>query len=249
MAKYPDFIIVGPMKTGTTAMWHNLNQHTDITMCNNRDDPKKTSTEIRFWASRKPYFNFKKGTDWYKSLFSGDICGEKDAEMIEYKQAMSNLSIFSPNTKIILSVREPSSRAYSEFQMNTRMKRGAKAFRKKFDGSKTYWEKGRYLNLIESRILPFFPKENLFVTVFEWMKQDTSKELNRLYDFLGVEELRLGIMNQSFDNRDTRIGTYKNWDSGYPKMREEDKKYLKKKYSDDNNKLFEFLGYDIEEWQ
>lgn len=249
MAKFPDFIIVGPMKTGTTAMWHNLNQHPEITMGKNVDDPKKTSTEIRFWASRKPYFNFKKGFYWYKNLFNGKVCGEKDAEMIDYKDAMRSLSVHAPNTKIILSVREPSSRAYSSFQMSNRMKAKNTNFRKQFDKRVTDWKRGLYFEQILGRILPFFPAENLFITVYEWMKKDTNKELNRIYDFLGVEEIHLNTVSQKFEERDTPITSYKNWDSGYPKMLPKDNLYIKNKYKNENNKLFDFLGYKIKEWE
>jgi len=39
--KWPDFVIVGAMKCGTTVLWRNLNQHPLINMCNNPEDPKK----------------------------------------------------------------------------------------------------------------------------------------------------------------------------------------------------------------
>ena len=117
MSKFPDFIIVGAMKCGTTVMWHNMNIYPGITMGNNWEDPKKASTEIRFWNNGDPYHTWEKGLEWYKNLFNGECCGEKCANYIESIAAMKRISENIPNVKIILNVRNPVDRVYSEFNM------------------------------------------------------------------------------------------------------------------------------------
>jgi hypothetical protein len=246
MAKFPDFIIIGSMKCGTTAMWRNMNMHPSITMCKNPHDPKKTSTEIRFWTNSAPYHNFDKGIDWYKSLFSGGCCGEKDADLIRSKKAMELISKHIPNVKLILTVRNPVDRAYSEFQMS--VGGDLKSFEKMMSKKKGYWERGRYYERIKNRVLPFFSPSQIFVSPFEWMKQNTNKELNRVYDFLGVENVELPVKDIKFKKRDSKVNSYRNWSSNYKPLKGDLRRKLLAEYKYENEKLFIFMGQRIFEW-
>lgn len=71
--KFPDFIIIGAAKCGTTPLWFNIDKHPDITMAPRR--PGKT--EMYFWGTK----NYKlKGIEWYKGKFSGKV----RKKLIEY---------------------------------------------------------------------------------------------------------------------------------------------------------------------
>ena len=66
IGRFPDFIIIGAQKSGTSALWYNLNKHSDIGLVRQANDsPTYNGMEMNFWGSR----NESKGLDWYKSHF------------------------------------------------------------------------------------------------------------------------------------------------------------------------------------
>ena len=235
------------MKCGTTAMWRNMNNHPCITMCNNVDDPKKTSTEIRFWTDSSPHYNFKKGIEWYKNLFRGECCGEKDADLIRSKEAMRLISMYIPDVKLILTVRNPVDRAFSEYNMS--IGQDISKFKQIMNKRKKgFWDRGEYYDRIEKNVLPFFSSKQIFVSVFERMKADPNKELNRVYDFLGIDHIEMPVEKVKFEKRDGKVDGYRNWGSNYKPIDGDARKQLLSEYEDANNKLFNFLGYSIDEW-
>ena len=252
MPKLPDFIICGFMKCGTTVMWHNMNNHPDIVMGKSRDDPKKASTEIRFWNNGKPHRTWKKGIDWYKGLFSGECSGEKCANYIESAKTMERIFNHIPNVKIILCVRNPVDRAYSEFQMmkKTRPSRYKVGFRKlvgKKDSELV--DKGLYFKHIKNKVMPYFSMDNVYISVQERMKLNTNEELNRIYSFLGLEEFNNEVNNVSHKEKDVFIDKYKVWKSKYKSMDSSDRKYLNKLFKPNTEKLYGILGEEVKEWQ
>jgi len=248
--KFPDFIIIGAMKCATTVLWHNLNKHPDINMCKNWQDPKIASTEIRFWNNGAPHHTWEKGIDWYKSLFRGDCCGEKSANYIEEYIAMKRMSEHVPNVKLILCIRNPVDRAYSEYQMQKdRISGGI---------NRGHLQRGLYYEQIKNNVLPFFPKENLYILIQERMKDNVVGEMNRLYDFLNVKRCNFDIMevtsdeatNRNLDlNKDSEVKSYKKWSTNYKPMFFEDRENVNSFYEPHNIDLFNFLRYDIEEWR
>jgi len=251
MAAFPNFIIIGAMKCGTTAMWHNMNNHPDITMGKNWEDPKEASTEIRFWNNGKPYHTWKNGMEWYKRLFNGTFNGEKCANYIESQKAMKKMGQYIPNIKVIICVRNPVDRAYSEFQMmaHTRPKIHQLGFGRLLQRGSDIIDKGKYLMMIKNNVLPFIKKENIYISVQEWMRKDTKNELNKIYKFLGLKEIDLEVKHVKSDKKDVQMSEYKEWHSKYNKrIRRVDRRKLAKDYFSDNKMFFHFLGKEIEEW-
>ncbi len=247
--KFPDFIIIGAMKCGTTVLWHNLNKHPDIKMCKNWEDPKIASTEIRFWNNGAPHRTWEKGIDWYKGLFEGNCCGEKSANYIEEVISMKRMADHVPDVKLILCIRDPIDRAYSEYQMQKDNISGI---------TSGHLYRGLYYLQIRNHVLPCFPRENLYILIQERMKEDTTTELNKLYKFIGVNKCDFETTevtseeatNRELDlNKDGKIKAYKKWSSKYEPMSSTTERDLLKYYEGPNRLLFDFLGYKIKEWR
>lgn len=254
---WPNFIIIGAMKCATTVLWHNLNRHPDIVMVKNPDDPKKASTEIRMWNDGQPWRVFtNKGIDWYQSLFRDDnkCQGTKSANYIEQRSTMERMAKYIPNVKLILCIREPVSRAYSEFQMQN----PGKKFTLDIAEKRGYLTRGKYYKQIMKNVLPFFPKENLHIVIQEQMKNDTPKIMNQIYNFLNVSKVDFGIQkvtsqeatDRNLDlKKDGEIKAYKVWNTKYKSMDSKLYKQLRKYFEKHNEKLFKFLGHSITEWE
>lgn len=257
MNNFPDVICTGFMKCATTVLAHNIQKHPDIKLIKNPNDKKISSTEIRFWNNKSLYNTFKKdGIEWYKSLFkyNDKIQFEKCANYCEDKSAMERISKYIPNVKLILCIREPVSRMYSEFQMQIPNQKFTIDLAKK----RGYLNRSKYYNMIENNILPFFPKENLYFIIQERMKNSTSNEMNKLFKFLNVKELNYDFykvssqeaINRNLDlNKDSEIKSFKVWNTKYNKQINKNiKNQLKDYFIEHNEKLFEFLNYRINEW-
>lgn len=256
--KFPDFIIIGAMKCATTVLWHNLNKHPEITMGKNVEDPKKASTEIRFWNNGRPHHTWEKGIDWYKNLFDGICCGEKCANYIEYKAVFAKMYQYIPKVKLILCVRNPVDRAYSEYNMQKTTKRYKDDFTLPLAKKRGYIRRGEYYNQLKNNVLSFFDPSQVYLIVQERMKKDTNKELNNLYDFIGVSKYDLNsysvaarvATDKELDLvADSKIKNYKVWSSEYKPMTKIIRKQLEEYFKPHNAKLFKFIGNDIPEWR
>lgn len=115
-AKKIDFFIIGAQKSGTTALYGYLNRHPDcigttrkesllFTKANYKDP---TTTEIQASFSGKKVFK----SNW-KQLFFEATPGN-----VYYEECPERLWRHNPEARLIFLVREPVSRAFSEYNMH-----------------------------------------------------------------------------------------------------------------------------------
>jgi len=254
--KFPNFIIIGATKCGTTALWYNLDKHPEITMATKTPD----TIGMSFW--HKKLSPTKDDLNWYKSKFSGEVSGEKTTAYYRSKQAMSNISKNIPDVKLILCIRNPVDCGYSKFQMD---KRAARVFGDiTFDlFKKKYSQNGKFYKYIKANILPFFPKKNLYICIAEYMKSDITVEMGKVFSFLGVEDLnyegkivpsvakdRTGAAEKRVDIELSRHEQfYRIWSRGDVQIKEKLRHKLLDYYKKSNEDLFDFIGFDIKEWR
>ena len=115
----PSFIIAGTQKSGTTVLSALLSNHKRVSFA-----PKK---EVHFFDKNKAYikgkFNYLQYFKaWNISNFpsSPPIYGEATPFYVASKYSCKRIAKMIPNVKIIILLREPISRAYSEFHMKKR---------------------------------------------------------------------------------------------------------------------------------
>jgi hypothetical protein len=250
--KFPEFIIIGAAKCGTTALWYNLDKHPKITMASK----SSTSVEMDFFGGKKK----NKGLAWYKSRFSGEVSGEKSTGYCQKRGAMINIKRHMPDVKLILCVRNPVDRAYSHYQMNKNTnsnKRITAAFTFSLF-KKKYAQDGKYINMIKKIILPRFDRSQLYVCPAEIMKRDMTSGMRDIFSYIGVDDLNLPAKKISYMqgrtrqediklNRDEKY--YRVWSKFTEKLSGPLRKQLLEFYKKTNEKLFDYLGYEIEEWR
>lgn len=233
----PQFLIIGAQKAGTMAAVKNLNKHPEI-----------------FVACEVHYFDLAwhtKDVKWYASQLqsSKKIIGEKTPELIYVDECAQRIKQVCPDSKFILFLRDPTSRAYSSWNMNVSKNREGATFdeciqrnlnnldefRSYGTGEFHYVQRGFYMDQIE-RFLKVFPnKENILVVVAERIKVSPQAEYQRIFEFLGAKAF-------DFVPEDDHIGSYSSKLS--PRVAER----LRKVYRSHNDRLFAFLGYRISEW-
>ena len=249
--KLPDLIIAGAAKCGTTALWYNLDKHPNIEMAMKSD----TSVEMNYWGGTK----YKHGIEWYKRRFGhAKICGEKTVAYLMKRKPFKLMHKVIPNVKIFICVRNPVDRAYSNFQMHKKAGKMTTFNMNAFNSR--YANQGRYINLIENNILPFFRKDQIYICVTERMKKDPDTEMNKIFSFLGVEEFHLpkkeigGVLLKNRSRlEDVKLNRteqfYRVWSKHQDVLTGPLRQQLLSYYAPYNDRLFKFLGYEIKEWK
>ena len=205
MEKKPNFIIVGAMKASTTSVYSYLKQHPDIFMTRVKEpmffNNYKKSQDFLIIGSK--FKNKIKTISDYYALFdeakSEKLLGEASPSYIYDKNTPNLIKKYLPNTKIIIILRQPVDRAYSNFLHVLRS--GREVF-SSFEDSINYeskriednWSplyhyinKGYYSEQIE-RYFNEFPIENIKILLFDDIIQNTKECLEDIFRFLEVDD-------------------------------------------------------------
>jgi Sulfotransferase domain len=205
----PDFLIIGTQKGGTTSLYKYLIKHPHIK-----------------WAKRKEihFFDrhYTKGVDWYQEQFpkkdkqSDFLTGEATPAYMFHPLAAERIGAAFPNVKLIVVLRNPVERAYSQYKMYARKGLEKRLFEQAIkqeramvakesekiieSGDEGYWSKdynnfsyvsrGMYLDQLK-RCMRYFNKEQLLVISSEDLMNKTEETVNVVLRFLGLEEQRL----------------------------------------------------------
>lgn len=202
----PNFLIIGAQKAGTTSLHYYLSQHPSVAM--------SSLKEVHYFDS-----NYKKGINWYRSYFPlskiGLIkcVGEASPYYLFHPDTPSRVHASYPNMKIIILLREPGSRALSQYKMERRKGRenlpnfsaaldaengrmGAAAKRMAENPfeldfghqAHSYMSRGMYFQQI-TRWLEYFNKDNFLILESDVLFGEPKKCLARVYDFLEIDQL------------------------------------------------------------
>ncbi|XP_072368813.1 bifunctional heparan sulfate N-deacetylase/N-sulfotransferase 1b [Scyliorhinus torazame] len=113
--RLPKLLIIGPQKSGTTALYLFLTMHPDVT--SNSPTPDSFE-ELQFFNGP----NYHKGIDWYMDFFpvpsntSSDFLFEKSANYFDSEATPKRAAALLPKAKVITILISPADRAYSWYQ-------------------------------------------------------------------------------------------------------------------------------------
>jgi len=235
-----DYILIGVQKGGTTSAIYHFNQHPDIFMADH---------ELHYFSKNKRYFKNN-----YESFFQFDkkIVGEKTPCYCYVPKAIERIYDYNPNMKLILFLREPISRAFSQYNMVRYEKNkidkdffeslvGNADIQLKNIKANGYFplQRGYYIDQIR-HILKYFPRENLHITISEEMYANPLEEYNKVFNFLGCRSLEPSEFK--FDPEIYK-GTYRDTIKDY------EFNFLHRVFLPYNEELYEFLGRRIECWE
>jgi Sulfotransferase family len=220
----PNFFIVGAPKAGTTSLYHYLAQHPDVYMSPIKE-PNYFSEEIRLgnidanwqeWAQREdaslqqylrgPMQEKRFGgivSNWpdYLKLFQNvngeKALGEASVCYLWSKTAAQNIASTLPNSKIIMVLRDPVERAFSQYKQSVASGLVKNSFRElvetnlnrksdKFDLLNPFLEFGLYHEQVK-RYMELFPAENLRIYLYEELRRALAETLADIFRFLGVD--------------------------------------------------------------
>jgi hypothetical protein len=208
--RIPDFFIVGPMKSGTTALYTMLKRHPQIYMPANKE-PWFFASELQIRDPPRPI-----GTGWtpqtledYLSLFDAATteqrAGESSALYLWSHTAASRIAAVQPAARIIAILREPASflrslhlqfvQVYLETEQNLRRALALEDSRRQGENvpSNAYWpgatlysDHVRYVDQLR-RYHAVFPKEQVLVLIYDDFRRDNEATLRQVLRFLEVD--------------------------------------------------------------
>lgn len=110
------FFVVGAQRSGTTWLYHMLDQHPQIVMAKPmRPEPKYFLRE-NFCATGLPHYERT-----YYSRRNGVACGEKSTSYIESRTAAERIAAAYGEAHILFLLRDPIDRAVSNFRFSKRL--------------------------------------------------------------------------------------------------------------------------------
>lgn len=112
--RLPDFLVIGAMKCGTTALYYYLDQHPEVYM-----SPVKEPDFLAFEGEEKAPRNAITDLASYAALFreagSAGVAGEASHESLYRPRAVESILRHIPGARFIAVLRDPADRAYSHY--------------------------------------------------------------------------------------------------------------------------------------
>lgn len=183
----PNFLIIGAMKAGTTALADALGRHPDVFMC----DPKEPNF---FCESRKTW---RKGLGWYEGLFrdvtTETAIGEAStwySREPHHSGVVEKVADTLPQVRIVYLVRHPVDRIRSMYAEQVSLDREDLQIDEAVRVRPEYVDYSRYAFQIE-RWLERFERERILVVSAAALRDDEEETMGSILDFLEVPNSEL----------------------------------------------------------
>ncbi len=222
--KLPNFLVVGFPKCGSTALHYYLEAHPSIYMPTQKELHYFTSDKLiklnkgpgdkevkKFMITEKSAYKAA-----YKNVKNEKMVGDASPSYINHPDRIPKIKALLGEPKIIILLRDPIKRAYSNYLHLKREQREHLSFyealkaeeQRKRDKYSDFWYyhfNSTYFEKVDAFVKAF---DDVLIITQEELNQDTTKKALEVYKFLGVEEL----IPENIEQRYNAGGLYKdNW--------------------------------------
>jgi len=193
----PNFLHLGAAKAASTYLWTACKEHPDIYV------PAKFIENGKETKADNPNFfvgSYHRGLRWYEgTFFSGwngeRAVGETSNSYMLFALALERIARDLPGVKVTLMARNPIEIAFLQYVMNKRsnfLNIEKASFTSALDCHRwqlfrMWLEPGFYASHLK-RVYRHFPKERVFVMLYDDLCADASAFLRAYFRFLGVDE-------------------------------------------------------------
>ncbi len=259
----PDFLIIGAQKGGTTSLYYYLVEHPYI--------GQSSTKELHYFENK-----YQRGLWWYKAHFPTSvekyyvesryketfITGEASPSYLSHPHAPGRAAKLLPHAKLIVLLRNPVDRAYSQYRHNiglgfeklsfedaiisqeerTTIEK-EKLLANEYHPSYTYkryayLERGIYADQLKAWF-KYFPREQMLILRSEDFFADPASVCAQTLEFLHVPPMRIAALEKEY------IQYNKSKDTTSSQMSPQMRKYLIDYYQPHNVRLYELLGRDF----
>ena len=189
-----NFVVVGAQKAGTTALRQFLGQHPEIGLV-------RTRGETHFFdkygedAARGDYTQYHA---MYSDCDLALCCGDVTPIYLYKRGCLDHIRAYNPAMKVIVMVRDPVERAYSQWAMETSRGSESRRFVTALFHELYFWlrhgqhpvysyvQRGFYGAQI-ARLFEVFPQGQCLILLNSDLKDNHNAVLRRIYEFLDIE--------------------------------------------------------------
>jgi Sulfotransferase domain len=180
----PNFLHLGPSKSGSTWLHEVLISHPEIYL---------TGAKDLYFFNR--YYD--RGLNWYQAQFRDarsehDIIGEVCPDYLACPEAPDRIyACLGPDVRLMVTLREPVARAFSGYLYLRKHGLAAGSFQETALTWTELLDEGRYATHLR-RYLRAFDRKRLYVALFDDLEADPQAFLDGITDWLGVSRYPVG---------------------------------------------------------
>ena len=220
--KKPNFIIAGFPKCGTTSLFHYLKQHPDIFMPNQKELHFFTQPQIfklnkgpKDKVVKQPHIKSEKEyLELFKSVKDEVAVGDASPSYINYPENFGMIKQYLNDPKVIVIVRDPIDRAYSNYLHLKRELRETMDFfsalknedNRREESYSDFWYYRFNSTYYKKILMAKKTFSNVLVLTAEEFKRNPEITLKKVYSFLGV---KLIVKKQALETKFNVGGYYK----------------------------------------
>ena len=248
----PDFVIIGAQKSGTTSLYNFIIKHPTIAPASRK--------ELHYFSI---YYDL--GERWYRSNFPTNLSrrrhykktgqkllsGEASPTYFFFPRVSGRMKKDLPDAKLIVILRNPVDRAYSQYQHTLSHNNETLSFEKAIEleekrcaGEReqmikdpgfvpkhfrkhSYLARGTYADQLE-RWFKHYDRKQFLILATEDLRKNPQRTLDQIFNFLEVPPFQIG----DFMDANTRI---------YEKMSKDTRKFLVEYFKPHNERLYRML--------
>jgi len=201
--RYPDFIVIGAMKAGTTALHDHLAKHPDLFLSRKKEPHYFSSPgegQLPPWvlpADLEAQKRMVVTKDQYRELFSGGggrAAGESSVMYLHDPMSAPRAAAANPQMKVIALLREPAARAFSAWSFLVRLGLEDFDFEQALAAEPDrvmgpgfhYVGMGAYASELEPWIAAF-GRDQVLPIDFSRFARNTSDVIDEVCGFLGID--------------------------------------------------------------
>lgn len=180
----PHFILIGAMKSGTTSLFRYVASHPDVS--------PSSIKETDFFTTER---YFRRGGEWYRSLFrgTGAIAFEASPNYAKrhlFSGVPARMHSVLPHAHLGYVLRDPIDRAVSHYVHNRSTGRESRTFSESIrDPASPYIQTGKYFYQLEAFLECYHPKQILLLDA-DRLRRETARSVNDIFRFLGLPPAR-----------------------------------------------------------
>jgi len=195
MDRWPNFLIVGAQKAGTTSLFYYLRQHPKVFM-----PSMKEPGYFRFYISEedepKPIRDKKKYLALFKKVKDEIAIGEASGAYLEEKETPKRIHDVIPNARIIILLRDPVERSYSQYLEHVKGGIEKLSFSERIRDDLSLIKKNIHTTPIVrasfysekiKRYWDTFGKNQIKIIISEEFIYNTNKTVKDILKFLGID--------------------------------------------------------------
>jgi hypothetical protein len=233
------FAIVGAIKGGTTALDYFLGQHPDVCTA----IQKETHFFCRdiFFRGDHPKYQ------WLDFSFPGyrgeKAVGEATPEYMYFATAAERMYTYNPDLKLVILLRDPADRAYSQYRMEVARGTERRSFAtavaadlKAEDGTEGLYTAGGFYLAAIDRLSRWFPFRQIHLIRSEDLACRHQETLSAVHEFLGIDRTPIPEPQRLL------VGPG-------PDLNTEDRRVLTRLYRSEIDELEALIGWDLSSWR